>query len=71
MQETRTMLFLSELVKKNGHKIIKYNEGIAGHKYAKVFDYSVYYGGTLDSFKYYNNYYIDVTNGEIYEGEIY
>ena len=55
------MMCLKELVEKNGHKLVRYNEGIAGHKYMKVFDYSVKYGGTFDSFKYYNDYYVDVT----------
>lgn len=54
---------LKELVKKNGHKLVRYNEGIKGHTYIKVFDYSVKYGGTFDSFKYYNDYYVDVTKG--------
>ena len=55
------MMFLEELVKKNGHKLVKYNEAIKGHAYMRVFDYSVHYGGTLDGFKYYTEYYIDVT----------
>ena len=52
---------LEELIKKNGHKLVRYNEGITGHKYMKVFDYSVKYGETFDSFKYYNNFYVDIT----------
>lgn len=55
------MMFLNELVKKNGHKIVKFNECIAGHKYESVFNYSEKYGGTFDSFKFYNNCVIDVT----------
>lgn len=54
-------MYLKELIKKNGHKLVRYNEGVVGHKYMKVFDYSVKYGGTLDSYKYYNDYYVDVT----------
>ena len=26
-------MYLKELVEKNGHKLVRYNEGIAGHKY--------------------------------------
>lgn len=55
------MMSLKELIEKNKHKLIRYNEGIVGHRYMKVFDYSKKYGGTFDSFKYYNNYYVDVT----------
>ena len=54
-------MYLKELINKNGHKLVRYNEAVAGHNYMNVFDYSVKYGGTLDSFKYYNNYYVDVT----------
>jgi len=55
------MMYLEELIKKNGHKLVRYNEGIARHKYMKVFDYSVKYGGTFDGFRYYNDYYVDIT----------
>lgn len=55
------MMFLEELLKQNGHKLVRYNEGIEGHTYMSVFDYSVKYGGTFDSFKYYNDYCIDIT----------
>jgi len=53
---------LKELIKKNGHKLVRHNETVAGHKYENVFDYSVRHGGTVDSFKYYNFYVVDVTN---------
>lgn len=53
---------LKELIKKNGHKLVRYNETVAGHKHEKVFDYSIRHGGTVDSFKYYNDYVVDVTN---------
>lgn len=33
----------------------------ANHKYMSVFDYSIKYGGTYDSSKYYNNNVVDVT----------
>jgi hypothetical protein len=55
------MMYLEELVKKNRHSLIRYNEGIEGRVYMKVFDYSTKYGGTLDGHRYYNDYYIDVT----------
>ena len=55
------MVFLKELLKKNGHKLVRYDEGIVGHTYMSVFNYSSKYGGTFDSFKYYNDYCIDIT----------
>ena len=55
------MMYLKELIKKNGHKLIRYDEGVKGHIYMKVFDYCTKYGETFDSFKHYNNYYVDVT----------
>ena len=54
-------MFLKELLKQNEHKLVKYNEGIIGHSYMSVFAYSSKYGGTFDGFKYYNDYYIDIT----------
>ena len=50
------MLFLRELIQHNGH-----NEAIAGHIYMSVFNYSEKHGGTFDSFKYYNDYVVDIT----------
>lgn len=55
------MMFLRELIKKNGHKLVKYNECIHGHKCERVFEYSERYGGTFDSFKFYNDYVVDIT----------
>lgn len=52
---------LKELLDKNGHKLVRYNNCIAGHKYESVFNYSARHGGTVDSFKYYNDYVVDVT----------
>lgn len=54
------MNYLKDLVHKNGHKLVKYNECKADIKYISVFDYSVKYGGTYDGFKYYNNYVVAV-----------
>ena len=54
-------MFLKELLEKNGHKLVRHNNCIAGHKYESVFNYSERYGGTFDSFKYYNDYVVDVT----------
>ena len=52
---------LKELLERNGHKLVRYNNCIAGHKYESVFNYSESHGGTFDSFKYYNDYVVDVT----------
>lgn len=54
------MMYLKDLVKKNNHKIVKYNECKAGKRYISVFDYSIQHGGTYDGFKYYNEYVIEV-----------
>lgn len=54
-------MFLKELLEKNGHKLVRYDNCIDGHKYESVFSYSERHGGTFDSFKYYNNYVIDIT----------
>lgn len=55
-------MFLIDLVKENGHKLIHYTQLKEGRKYETVFNYSEKYGGTFDSFKYYNEYYVDITN---------
>lgn len=54
------MYYLKDLVLKNGHKIVKYNECKTSAKYMRVFDYSEKYGGTYDGFKYYNDYVIEI-----------
>lgn len=55
------MMFLIELVKQNGHRLVRYDEAVEGRVYVNVFDYSVKYGGTFDGFRYYNDYYVDIT----------
>lgn len=35
------MMYLKELIEKNGHKLVRYNEGITGHKYMKVFEHNI------------------------------
>lgn len=55
------MQFLKDIIKKNGHKLVKYNECLENREYKSVFDYSSQNGGTFDGFKYYNDYVIDVT----------
>ena len=54
------MKYLSELVKDNGHKLVTFNEVKFGYEYKSVFDYSEEYGGTYDSHKYYNDYYVEI-----------
>lgn len=54
------MKYLEELLKENGHKLVNYNKAQEGHKYESVFNYSQKNGGTYDSFRYYNNYVIEV-----------
>lgn len=55
------MRYLKDIIKENGHKLVKYNECKVNRKYQSVFDYSVQNGGTFDGFKYYNNYVVDIT----------
>ena len=55
------MMFLNDLVEKNGHKIVHFDKCKIGHIYETVFNYSERHGGTVDSFKYYNDYIIDIT----------
>lgn len=52
------MLFLKELIEKNGDKIVSCRNCQMGKRYVSVFDYSEQNGGTYDSFKYYNDYVI-------------
>lgn len=54
-------MFLIKLIKKNGHKLTHYSKALHGHKYESVFTYSNRHGGAVDSFKYYNNYVVDIT----------
>ena len=57
------MTYLKDLVQKNGDKIVRYNECKVNAEYVSVFDYSEKYGGTYDSFKYYNTYVIEIGTG--------
>ena len=54
------MPYFKELVKNNKHILWNVKDTLpikyAKYKVVKPFDYSVKYGGTYDSFKYYNNY---------------
>lgn len=55
------MTSLRKLIQQNRHKLVLYNETTTGHIYMSVFNYSQKYGGTFDSFKYYNDYVVDIT----------
>lgn len=55
------MQYLKDLIKQNGHKLVHYTEGKFGHEYESVFYYSSRHGGTIDGFRYYNDYIVDVT----------
>lgn len=56
-------MFLKDLVEKNGDKIVHYTKAKIDKKYVSVFNYSEKYGGTYDSFKYYNDYVIELGKG--------
>lgn len=53
-------MFFANLVKQNGDTLWNLNLTIPfeyiNYKIISPFDYSEMYGGTVDSFKYYNNY---------------
>ena len=53
-------MFLKDLVKNNGDKIVHYKSCKKDKKYINVFNYSERYGGTFDSFRYYNDYVIEL-----------
>lgn len=55
------MKYLKDLIKENGHKLVRYNEtDTNNHVYMTVINYSTMHGGTYDSFKYYNNYVVEI-----------
>ena len=53
-------MLLKDLLEKNGDKLVHYTKGEKGKIYMSVFNYSKKYGGTCDSFKYYNDYYVEL-----------
>lgn len=55
---------LLDLLNKNGDKLVHFTRCIENKKYMSVFNYSEYYGGTFDSFKYYNDYVIELKESE-------
>ena len=59
-------MFLKDLVDSNGDRIVHYTKCKDENKNVSVFNYSAKYGGTFDSFKYYNNYVIEL-GGKINE----
>lgn len=54
------VIYLSDILKKNGDRLVHYDEAKQGKKYMSVFNYSVKNGGAVDSHKYYNEYYIEL-----------
>ena len=53
-------MFLKDLVDSNGDRIVHYTKCKDENKYVSVFNYSAKYGWTFDSFKYYNDYVIEL-----------
>lgn len=52
-----------ELVEENGDKILHWRDATDPNKeYVRPFDYSVSHGGSIDSFKYYNDYVVEISN---------
>lgn len=52
-----------ELVEENGDKILHWQDATDPNKeYVRPFDYSVSHGGSIDSFKYYNDYVVEISN---------
>ena len=58
------MRFLKDLVKENGDKIVYFKNCEMNKKYMNIFNYSEKYGGTFDSFKYYNKYVVEIGEKE-------
>lgn len=55
------MMYLSDLIHKNNHELVKFNDCKANHIYVSVFNYCQKYGGTYDGHRYYNDYVVDVS----------
>ena len=62
------MEFLLELIKKNGDKLVNYKNCKMGKKYMSVFNYSEFYGGTFDGFKFYNDYVVEIKDVHLNRG---
>lgn len=62
-------MFLKDLIEKNGDKLVHYTQGKKGKVYMSVFNYSKKYGGTYDSFRYYNDYYVELGGITIKESD--
>lgn len=65
MTTTPTKTF-RELVEENGDKILHWREATDPNKeYVTPFNYSVSHGGSIDSFKYYNDYVVEISKNNI------
>lgn len=54
--------FFAKLVKENGDKILSWKEATDPDKtYVRPFDYSLSHGGSIDSFRYYNDYVVEIS----------
>lgn len=53
-------IFFNELVNRNGDKIVRYNETQEGKHYESIFNYNIKNGGSIDSFRYYNDYVVEL-----------
>lgn len=61
-KEGSKKMFLKDLIEKNGDKLINRRQATdPNKKYENVFNYSDRHGGTFDSFKYYNNFVVEIT----------
>lgn len=54
------VVYLSDILKKNGDKLVRYNKGKQGKEYMFMFTYSTRYGGAVDSHKYYNDWVVEL-----------
>ena len=60
------MKYLKNLVEQNGDELRHYTQGIKENEQTvSVFDYSVKHGGTFDSFKFYNDYFIVIKGNKM------
>lgn len=56
------VVYLTDIIRKNGDKLVRYNEAKQGKKYMTVFNYSVKNGGAVDSHKYYNEWVVELVS---------
>lgn len=60
LKENKDCIFFNEIVNNNGDRIVRYNETQENKHYESIFNYNIKHGGSIDSFKYYNDYVVEL-----------